>query len=353
MAGAAERAERKGGRSMGGKVTLKEIAQEAGVSIATVSLVLNDRPCRVADATRKRIREIARAKHYVPNQIARSLVMQRSGTLGLIVPNIESRFFARLAKNLEQRCREKGYVLFITTSDDLAANDVALLRLLVNRGVDGIFIVMGNRRAGGEVLADRIAELPVPHVMVDRVFDALDCDKVLFDNELGGYLATRYLLEHGHRRIACIVNAMSAETGEKRLAGYRRALAEFGVEPNPAYELDSDYYIESAYEAAGALAAMDVTAVFASSDNIALGTLKRLYDQGKRVPRDYSVVSYDNSAADSLFEPALTAIDQDVALLSEEALGLMLRRLAGDNSVSEVRVLKPRLVEKDSVRTLG
>ena len=337
------------------KVTLKEIAREAGLSVSTVSLVLNDRPCRISEENRRRIKAIAAAKQYVPNQIARSLVTQRSKTLGLIVPNIESRFFSRLAKNLEQRCRARGFALFITTSDDLAVNDVELLSTLVNRGVEGLFIVMGNQTAGGEELPRRIAECPVPYVMVDRVLDDLACDKVLFDNELGGYMATRHLLEHGHRRIACIVNASRSNTGSHRLDGYRRALAEYGVPFDEALVFDSDYYIPDAYEAAAGLAATDATAVFASSDNIALGLLKRLYEQGCRVPRDYSVVSYDNSAADSLFEPALTAIDQDVAVLADEALALMLRRLESDapGTVDPVvRLLEPRLVERDSVRAL-
>ena len=335
---------------MAGKVTLKEIAQEAGLSIATVSLVLNNRPCRVSEENRRRIKAIAAAKHYVPNQIARSLVTQRSGTLGLIVPNIESRFFSRLARNLELRCREAGYALFITTSDDFAAHDIELLATLVNRGVEGLFIVMGNQREGGEGLPRRLSELAVPFVQIDRVFDDLACDKVQFDNELGGYMATRHLLEHGHERIACLVNARRTDTGRKRLQGYARALEEFGVPFRDELVFDTDYYIPAAYEAAAGICDTDATAVFASSDNIALGLLKRLYEQGWRVPRDYSVVSYDNSAADSLFEPALTAVDQDVDLLSREAFALLSRRLDGYEGEPELRLLKPELVRKDSVR---
>lgn len=337
---------------MAAKVTLKEIAREAGLSIATVSLVLNDRPCRVSDENRKKIKEIAQRRHYVPNQIARSLVTQRSGTLGLIVPNIESRFFARLARNLEVRCREKGYALFITTSDGIAENDADLMRLLVNRGVEGLFIVVSNEVAAEELVGE-IRELPVPYVLVDRVFDELECDKTQFDSELGGYLATKHLLEHGHRKIACIVNAEHSMTGRLRLAGYARALSEYGLAVSPEYVLESEYYIPSAHKAAARILETDATAVFASSDNIALGLLKLLYERGKRVPRDFSVVSYDNSAADSLFEPALTAVEQDVSELSDHAFALMARRLEHTDAEPEARILQPRLVCKDSVRALA
>ena len=342
---------------MAPKVTLKEIAREVGLSPTSVSLVLNNKPCKVSAENKRRIKEVARKKHYIPNQIARSLVTQHSHTLGLIVPNIESRFFSSLAKNLEIRCRERGYALFITNSDDSPSNDSELVRLLVNRGVDGLFIVVSDEFTTDAQLLEDLAQLPVPYVMVDRFIDGLACDKVRFNNEMGGYLACRYLLERGHRRVACIANVRS-NTGRERVGGYECALAEAGVEVDESLVLESDYYIPGGYAAAGELLRTDATAVVATSDNIALGVLKRLYEEGCRVPRDYSVVSYDNSAADSLFEPALTSIEQNVVELSEAAIGLMLRRLAEygkgeDGEAPQELVLEPRLVVKDSVRRLG
>lgn len=126
------------------KVTLKDIAREVGLSVTSVSLVLNNRPCKVSETSRRKILEVARRKGYVPNQIARSLVMQHTDTIGLIIPNIESRFFASLAKNIELKCRERGYALIITNSDDSPENDSKLVRLLVNRGVDGLLIVVSD-----------------------------------------------------------------------------------------------------------------------------------------------------------------------------------------------------------------
>ena len=120
---------------MAGKVTLKDIAREVGLSTTAVSLVLNDRPCKISEESRRRIKEVARRKRYIPNQIARSLVTRRSQTVGLVVPNIESRFFSSLARRLELGCRERGYVLLITNSDESAENDAELVQLLANRGV--------------------------------------------------------------------------------------------------------------------------------------------------------------------------------------------------------------------------
>ncbi len=336
-----------------GKVTLKEIAREVGLSPTAVSLVLNDRPNKISAEKRKLIRDVARKKGYVPNQIARSLVMQHSQTLGLIVPNIVSPFFSSLARELEIRCRAAGYALFITNSDDRSENDLELVRQLINRGVDGIFLVVASEPPC-EGLLSVLKTLPVPFLLVDRVIPGFDCDRIGFDNQQGGYLATRYLLSYGHRRVACLVNTESG-TGQARLAGYSQALAEKGLEVDPTLIFKSAYYIADAHEAARALLASDATAVFASSDNIALGLLKRLYEENLRVPRDYSVVSYDNSAADSLFEPALTSIEQNVAELASGAIEIMIGRLGEGKAVAGetvTRVLTPRLVVKASVRRL-
>ena len=347
-----------GGWKTGGavaKVTLKQIAHDVGLSVTSVSLVLNNRPCKVSEANKQRIREVARRRGYIPNQIARSLVTQHTSTIGLIIPNIESRFFASLAKHLEMRCRERGYALFITNSDELPENDAKLVRLLVNRGVDGLLIVVSDELGADPRLLADLSQLPTPFVMVDRFVEGLFCDRVRFNNELGGYLATRHLLEHGHERIACIVNTGSI-TGRERRDGYARALGESGIAMRPDYVFSSKYYIPSAYEVAQRLVETDATAVFAGSDNIALGLLKCLYEHDLRVPRDYSVVSYDNSAADLLFEPALTSIEQNVGELSDAALDLLFRRIdeasSGELGGPDEVVLDPRLVVKDSVRQL-
>lgn len=223
----------------------------------------------------------------------------------------------------------------------------------MTRGVDGVFLVVGDEFSDDRALREEVSHLPIPAVMVDRAIEGLACDKVMFDHEMGGYMATRYLIEQGHRRIACLVNARRSNTGRKRLAGYERALREVGLPIDARLEFESEYYIPSAYEASEAVLATDATAVFASSDNIALGLLKRLHEMGKSIPGDISVVSYDNSAADVLFEPALTAIEQDPGVLAEHAFGCMSKRLAGRGGRhAEEVVLEPELIVKDSVLEL-
>ena len=156
--------------------------------------------------------------------------------------------------------------------------------------------------------------------------------------------------------MACLINKES-NTGRERMAGYERALRERGVEPDPELEFHTAYYIDDAYESAKDFLKTDATAVFASSDNIALGLLKLLYAHDLRVPRDYSVVSYDNSAADSLFEPALTSIEQNSGELADAAIDLLFARLAEADAGTEPKgsvstILRPKIVVKNSVRWL-
>ncbi len=337
------------GSIVGRRVTLKDIAAEVGLSPTAVSLVLNDRPCRVSKEKRDRIREVARARHYVPNQIARSLVSQQSHTFGLVIPNIESRFFSSLAHRLEVRCRRAGYAVFITNSDDAATNDAELASQLITRGIDGLFLVAGDELSPCASLLEAMRTTPVPYVMVDRSVEGLAGDRVAFDHEEGGYLATRYLIERGHERIACVANVERSNTGRARHAGYERALTEAGIKGDKSLVLQSDYSIAGGYAAGEALLETGATAVFASSDNIALGLLKYMRDHGMSVPDDMSLVSYDNSNADLLFETKLTSVAQDVDLLAERALAIMLARLQPGPADPVEELLDPVIVEGSSV----
>ncbi|MGN0286516.1 MAG: substrate-binding domain-containing protein, partial [Atopobiaceae bacterium] len=250
----------------------------------------------------------------------------------------------------------------ITNSDGVPANDTELVRLLANRGVDGLFLVVASELDPDPQLAEVLRQLPMPVVMIDRFLKDVACDQVRFDNELGGYLAAQCLLRHGHRRIACMANLRS-NTGLDRVAGVRRAMGEAHLKPDPGWVVESDYYIADAYRAAQKIVNAQVTGVVATSDNIALGLLRRLYECGLRVPDDISIVSYDNSAADALFEPALTSIEQNTGQLAQTALDVMAQRvgqqaqdagaLRNASHSDAMRVLlPPRLVQKDSVATL-
>ena len=335
------------------RITLKDIAEKANVSISAVSLVLNDKPCRISQKKREKIKQIAEEYNYAPNQIARSLVTRQTKTLGLIIPDIENIFFSSLAKNIEEQCRKEGYMLIIVNSNDNYQDDLDLLNLLNARSVDGIYIIPSNESyKSNHTLVTKLKSLKIPYIMMDRVFPEHACDKVLFDNEYGAYLAVRHLLENGHRKIACI-SSTDSNNGRLRLGGYKKAMEEFSCEIKSNYIIEGDYRIESGYKAGNKLINEDITAVFISNDMMSLGFLKSLYEQNKKVPDDYSVVSYDHSIYPYVFGVELTSVEQNIKILTENACQLMFRKLKGPRTPNEEICLIPTLIKKNSVTNLN
>lgn len=347
-------AKKDGGEDMAEKTTLKDIADEVGVSISAVSRVLNGGTGRISQEKRKLILKVAERRHYLPNQIARSLVAGKSRSFGLILPSIESRTYTALTQSLEEMCRVRGYGLFITNSSDKPEMDVELVNLLVERGVDAIFIVPSNEAGVTTALSDRLDELPIPFVMVGRYIANYACDRVYYDNELGGYLATKHLVEMGHKRIACVANTETSNTGRARFRGYVKALEEAHLSPEPETVLSARYTMKSGYDAGLKLLNTDATAAFAGSDYIALGIRKAFLESGLIVPDDLSLIAFDQSESDFLFEPQMTAMIQDMGVLAFYALSIVSERMEGRGGADPVEiVLPPDLKLGGSVRALG
>lgn len=333
-------------------ITMKDIAKESGMSVSAVSLVLNNRPCRISEEKKEQIRQIARLRHYEPNQVARSLVTKKTRMLALILPDIENSFFSSLAKRIVNRCRQEGYLLIIANSNDQYVQDRELLRNIAARGVDGLFLIVSNESyVNNAALLKELEKLPIPYVMVDRIYDNFACDRVLFNNELGARLAVRHLISMGHTRIGCVSN-MESNNGRARLQGYRNALEEAGLGYMPTYVTEGDYRFESGHAAAETLLQTDITAAFVGNDMMALGFLKNLYARGMKVPKDFSLVGYDNSLSPFALGVELTSVAQDPQLLGEEACRLLIDRLKGKNAEHRAVCLTPELVVRNSVRHL-
>ena len=331
------------------RVTLKDVAREVGLSESAVSQVLNERPCRLAEESKQRIRDAAKRLDYHPNRVARGLAMSRSDTIGLVIPDIENPFFASLAKHLERACRLDGRGLFVTSAGEGAQDECAQLRRLDARGVDGIVYVAsaGSTPDGSELVRDALGRLATPLVMVDRTVSGAACDTVQVDNRLGAYLAVEYLISRGHRAIACLVNARGSANGAERLRGCMDAMGGHGLSDGLSV-IECDYHVEDGYRAAGEIPA-GATAVFSSSDLITAGVLKRLYEDGVNVPSDLSLVSFDNSAAFILGGPGITSIEQDTRALAERSYALLSARIAGSHESIVHETIEPHLVEKTSV----
>lgn len=325
-------------------ITIKEIAKQANVSPSSVSLVLNNKPNRISEQTRELIKKIAEENQYRPNVAARSLVTKQTKTLGLIIPDIENLFFSKLAKTIELEVRKEDYTLIIVNSNDSFQEDMLSIDLLVSRGVDGLFLDISNEAyLHQEEMEEKLSGLPIPYVMIDRVFDSFDCNKVYFDNLTGSYLATKYLLEQGYRNISCICNTYISNNSLSRINGYKKAMDEYGVKIPKDYIIPANYRIEGGYQAGEQLLKTDCKAIFSCNDMMTLGLMKKFMECGIRVPQDYMIVSYDNLLSDFLFGIKISSVDQDINELGVRSWMAMKSSIQEETANQDI-CLMPKLI---------
>ncbi len=327
-------------------ITIKDVARRAGVSITTVSHVVNATRF-VGEATRTRVLEAISALNYVPSAVARSLKNNRTQSVGVITPNISNPFFAEVVRGIEDGCWALGVNVILCNSDDQVDKQARYLRSLAEKQVDGIIVFSSGSSAD---VARDLDALPMPKVVVDREVGTVSADHVAVDQELGGYLATRHLIDLGHRRIACITGSAGLAPTQARVAGWTRALNEAGLRPSAALLADGGFTSEGGFRAAQRfLSSRSVpTAIFASNDLMALGALCAAGLAGIGVPDDLSVVGVDDIALAEYANPPLTTVAQpkyDVGMLTAQ---LICERIANAALPFQRRLLSPSLITRRS-----
>lgn len=310
--------------------TIKDIAAEVGVSITTVSLVLNQKPCRVSDATRKRIMEVAEKHHYMPNWSARSLVMHESRTLGLIIPDLSNPCYSEIVKGVEMCAQKRGYSVIFCNSNESGRKDVENLRLLIGRQVDAVIVVSSLLDEETAFINEfnRLACISqVPIVQFDRQLIGGDYDTVSSDNHMGGYLATKLLLTQGYTRVGCITGPLDAESGRQRYAGYCDAMEEYGITEYEDLVQHGDYTMETGFQRGLLLLEKNVDGIFACNDLMAIGAAKAMRLHGKHIGLDYGLVGYDNTPIGEYLETPLTSVDQNAYEMGRAACRLAMKAI--------------------------
>jgi LacI family transcriptional regulator len=311
-----------------GLPSLKDVAKAAGVSVTTVSRHINGMLVLPAE-TAQRIAEAVRALDYRPNPHARRLSLGRSETIGLVVPDIANPFFARLVAAVEQVADENGLGVSLFASLNRAGRELVYLDHLRRNHVDGLIFVTNHFDDG--TLARQV-NLARNVVILDEDVPGADVPKVFCDNERGGYLAGRHLIEAGHRRIAFISGPPGMISTRERSKGLHRAISEAGGDHAVVATFHGEYTIEYGRTAAHRFLAdrSGATALFASSDEMLIGCLEILRPAGIRIPFDLSVIGFDDVGPLHLFDPPVTAIRQPVAALGRRAVELLVDRARRD-----------------------
>lgn len=325
--------------------TIKDVAALAGISYTTVSHVVNNsRP--VSDAVRAKVEAAIVQLAYVPSGVARSLKARATATIGLVLPNNSNPYFAELARGIEDACERNGYCVILCNSDDDPLKQRNYLRMLQEKRIDGLVLAaVDDASPGGEW-----HNLTTPLVVVDREITGVAADVVCIDHTAGAYMATRHLIERGHRRLACVNGPANASVARLRQAGFDRAVAEAGLDVPARWRIESDFTAEGGYQAGLALLkAVPPTAVFAANDMLGMGLLRAAAEQGVRVPQALSVIGFDDIHMCRYVYPALTTVGQSILALGELAAEHLLHRIQGRATGRPQRhVVAPRIVLRES-----
>jgi LacI family transcriptional regulator len=332
-------------------VTLKDIALRSGLSVSIVSRVLNrkSKKYRISAGTEQRVLKTAKELNYRPNQLARGLRLKETHTVGLVAPDLSNPFFAAIMKSVQSVSHQLGYSLVVCDTDEDLQLEIEQIQLLHSKGVDGLIVLpVGQRHAHFEFLVRQ----SVPLVIVDRILEQLDANTVVIDNRTGAREAVELLVDNGHRRIAIIQGLPGTYTSAERVKGYLDALESHDIPVEESLIVGKDFRKQNGYvETKLLLGRKDrPTAIFTAGDLITLGALEAIAEEGLDVPRDISLVAFDDVESAEFFRCPLTVVAQPKEMIGEVAAKLLIEQIKGSPK-REVRhiVLKPDLVIRDSV----
>ena len=328
--------------------TIREVAESAGVSYATVSHVINNTRL-VSPETRERVVAAMDALHYRPNALARSLRQGKTNTIGLVLPDSANPFFAEISRSIEDEAFKKGYSVFLCNTELDTQRELFYVDVLSKKQVDGIIFVAAGDQADS---VDFLLQRSMPLVMVDRNVPTVEADAVLTDNQLGGFLATQHLLELGHTRIACIAGPSSITPSAERIIGYRKALEQAGISYDENLIVRGDYHAQSGMEITHSLLAMTPrpTAIFALNDLMAIGALRAATEAGFSIPNDLAVVGYDDLEIARFTNPPLTTVAQPKKEIGRQAVHLLVDRMSQKSRPPSRLVLPPELIVRRSTQ---
>ena len=341
--------------------SIKIIAEKSGFSIATVSRYINKKGI-VREETGLKIERAIKEVGYTPNYIARSLVMQKTNVIGLLVPSLGLSFLASFVDGVEKAAAAKGYTIFLCNCYEDVSMELKYLKLLQDRRVDGIISIP----VGADVKVYRELAARIPLVIAIRTYNKIDISSIVNDDYNGARTVVEYLVNKGHRKIAVINGPMSLSTGRRRWEAVCDVLEENGIEVDMKLVRENPYSVDAAYHSMMEIlnSGEEFTAVFTANQMICIGVLKALGEVGKSIPQDVSLASFDGfeeSYAESLVHPAITANYNPITKLGEMSAELIAEEIERfvkkeQNKLDYVSTknicIKMEFREKDSVKDI-
>ncbi len=333
--------------------TIKDVAKLAGVSTTTVSHVIN-KTRFVAEDTTKAVWDAVQQLNYSPSAVARSLKINTTKSIGMIITTSQAPFFAEIVLAVEEYCYRQGYSLFLCNTQNEPEKIQNHLDMLVKKRVDGVLVMCSEYTRDSLELFNGTN---VPMVVMDWGVQDNKSDKIVDNSFQGGYLAGKHLIENGHSKIGVIAGNLEKTIACERFKGFKKALEEAELSIPSEWIMDGDFEPEAGFENMNNFLRLDQlpTAIFCFSDTIALGAISALSERGLKVPEDMSIIGYDNIHESRFYAPPLTTIHQSKFRLGIAAIEVLLERINNNEKAHEPKVLEfyPELVIRKSVRNLN
>ena len=333
--------------------TMKDIAKLAGVSTSTVSHVIN-KTRFVSEEISERVNNAAKElNYYAPSALARSLKVNRTKTIGMLVTTSTNPFFGEVVKGVERSCYQKGYSLILCNTEGDNERMRESINTLLQKRVDGLILMCSSLEGERIDVFERYPDIPV--VVMDWGPMLFTSDKIQDTSLRGGYLAAKYLIDCGHKEVGCITGPLIKHQAQMRYEGYKRAMLEAELEFNANWIVESDFECEGGYQAFKKMVERGPlpSSIFVSNDMMAMGVINAANELGIQIPEQLSIIGYDDIHIAKFMSPSLTTIHQPKYRLGQAAVETLLRKLDEKSDEAQVVQLEPTLVERNSVKCLS
>lgn len=334
---------------MGFNVTLKQIAEELGMSAMTVSRALNNKN-NVDKNTKKRVIEKARSMGYTPNHVAKSLVSRKTFTLGVIIPELSHVFFAQVISGIEEIAYQRDYQLILTNSAENYEREKKALQTLQSKRVDGILVSCSETTRDFSHFKS-VMQSGIPFVFFDRCIVGIGASTISVNDRISAKKITLHLIEHGYERIACL-HGPQVSIGKERLKGYREAMQESGVYPDKELIVESGFLERGGYNAMNTLLELPrekwPSAVVTVNDPVAIGAMQRIEEAGLRVPNDIAIAGFSDDIRSGLLKCPLTTVKQPTEKIGREAANKLIKTIQNNKELIEDIQLNTELKIRNS-----
>ncbi|WP_435623616.1 LacI family DNA-binding transcriptional regulator [Flagellimonas sp.] len=336
---------------MKSKITLKDIARELDVSISTVSKALKNSE-EISRDTKEKVQAFARLYNYKPNNIAISLKNKRTKNIGVVIPDIVHHFFTTVIRGIEKYANAKGYNVIVCLSEESFDKEVINMEMLANGSIDGFIMSLSSETQAKKDYnhLKEVTEQGIPVVLFDRITNEIDCDKVIIDDKMGGYLATKKLIEQGKRKIALIATEDYLSVSKDRSEGYRKALIDSGLEIDesrilklPTMEMD-EQMIRDFFEN------VEVDAVLCVNEIFTVFSMTLALEKGLKVPEDVAFIGFTDGLLSKYAHPSLSMVAQHGEKMGEISAQMLIDKVESEQEEEtfQTKILEPTLVLRDS-----